>query len=323
MKIITDFQIHSRFARATSKDITIENLEKWARIKGLNLLGTGDFQHPKWFDEINENLEEDSNGILWSKTKFPFFWQTEISLMYTQDGKGRRIHHLILAPNKDIAGQIIEALGRKGRLDYDGRPIFGFSSIELVDMMMSISKEIEIIPAHVWTPYFGLFGSITGFDSVEECFKEKSKYIHAIETGMSSTPDMNWMISSLDKYALVSNSDMHSHWPWRLGREANIFDIKLSYKNIINAIRTRKGFIETIETDPNYGKYHYDGHRNCNFSCSPEESRKLKNICPVCNKPLTIGVLNRVEQLADREYGFMPKDAVLFKKIIPLSELIA
>lgn len=771
MKIITDFQIHSRFARATSKDITLDNLEKWARIKGLNLLGTGDFQHPKWFLEINEKLDEDEKGILWSKNKFPFFWQTEISLMYTQNGRGRRVHHLILAPNKDVARQIIEALGKKGRLDYDGRPIFGFSSIELVEMMVSISKDIEIIPAHVWTPYFGLFGSITGFDSVEECFKEKSKYIHALETGMSSSPAMNWTISDLDKYTLVSNSDAHcvhpdtlitledgyilpiseigndlivahanlkylsytngvktqyskilssntlkeikyaggeiktspqhrfyvlkehhliekyaseikkgdmllrlakighndkgaiklkspdinfyysstnkgikfikqrridsgftqkqlanligiykdhywkiekglikinskilnkianilnfsyndfiknntlyiypnvkfpktsstkllellgyfmgggcsvvinrgrclmltdknkkllyyyqcivkelffcdcrlfkysyqnsygliipapvahffilnfpeallksnkrriprtiyttkleeisgflrgffdaesavghhgidvcsanilllyqvdmllkkfdicssiylnkfeknkkkfrhrivlygenlniyknkinfnheikknklikyvnkinifrkskikrygdfaisevksvrdigsdtiylydlsvpgyknyianqlivhnSYWPWRLGRESNIFDIDLSYNTLINAIRTKKGFIETIEVDPNYGKYHFDGHRNCNFSCSPEESNKLNNICPICKKPLTIGVLNRVNQLADRNHGFVPKDAIPFKTLIPLSELIA
>ncbi len=323
MKIIADFQIHSRFARATSKDITLENLEKWARVKGINILGTGDFQHPKWFNEINEKLEEDDNGILWSKSKFPFFWQTEISLMYTQDEKSRKIHHLILAPNKDVAKQVIEALGKKGRLDYDGRPIFGFSSIELVDMMMGINHDIEIIPAHVWTPYFGLFGSKSGFDSVEECFKEKSKFIHAIETGLSSSPDMNWMISKIDKYTLVSNSDSHSFWPWRLGREANVFDIELKYSEIINAIRTKKGFIETIEVDPNYGIYHYDGHRDCNFSCDPEKSRELNNICPVCKKPLTIGVLNRINELADREYGFKPKDAIPFKILIPLSELIA
>lgn len=704
MKIITDFQIHSRFARATSKQINLDNLEKWARVKGIDLLGTGDFQHPLWFKEINEKLEEDENGILWSKTKFPFFWQTEISLIYTQDGKGRRVHHLILAPNKDVASQIIEALAKKGRLDYDGRPIFGFSSIELVDMMMSITKDIEIIPAHClvqgtfihtnpglkqienvqindkvlthkgnfkevkklykrpykgevfkvipwyfsegvtvtpehpffaiktdkncswtqglickpteshkricftesyknykktwisakdlevgdvviypklkdiedkvtinendlilfinndfcrlvgyylaegytngrdafcftfnvtetdliedvrsivknifnieakkgktdgdlifysrsliklfqklfyidrpyrannkrlpnwalklplekqkeifvawwkgdkgytvsrilanqmkiiclrlnilpsiridtmlnfekrgkhfisnrkikakfdlisldrlsfledkfgllnyenfkkfkskkdirhawfdedniyipirkiiinqydglvynlevqednsyvteavavhncWTPWYSIFGSLSGFDSVEECFKEKSKYIHALETGMSSSPAMNWMISDLDKYTLVSNSDAHSFWPYRLGREANVFDIELNYDSIIKAIRTKEGFIETIEVDPNYGKYHYDGHRNCNFSCDPEETKKLNNICPVCKRQLIIGVLNRVYQLADRKFGFKPKEYIPFKTLIPLSELIA
>jgi uncharacterized protein (TIGR00375 family) len=323
MKLVTDFHIHSRFSRATSNDITLDNLEKWARIKGVDLLGTGDFQNPKWFKEINEKLKEDENGVLWTKNKFPFIWQTEISLMYTQDGRGRRIHHLILSPNKDISEQIISALGKKGRLDYDGRPIFGFTSIELVDMMMSISKDIEIIPAHIWTPYFAIFGSMSGFDSVQECFKEKSKYIHALETGISSDPAMNWMISGLDKYTLISNSDAHSYWPWRLGREANVLDINLSYKEIIKAIRTKKGFVETIEADPNYGKYHFDGHRDCNFSCSPEESKKLNNICPVCKKKLTIGVLNRVQQLADRDFGYLPDEAIPFKKLIPLSELIS
>jgi uncharacterized protein (TIGR00375 family) len=322
MKLITDFHIHSRFSRATSNDITLDNLEKWARIKGVDLLGTGDFQNPQWFKEINEKLKEDENGILWTKNKFPFIWQTEISLMYSQDGRGRRIHHVILSPNKDVSEQIINALGKKGRLDYDGRPIFGFTSIELVDMMMSISKDIEIIPAHIWTPYFAIFGSMSGFDSVQECFKEKSKYIHALETGISSDPAMNWMISGLDKYTLVSNSDLHSYWPWRLGREANVLDINLSYKEIIKSIRTKKGFIETIEVDPNYGKYHFDGHRDCNFSCSPEESKKLKNICPICKKQLTIGVLNRVQQLADRDFGYIPDAAIPFKKLIPLSELI-
>lgn len=323
MNIIADFQIHSRFARATSKDINIDNLEKWARVKGIDLLGTGDFQHPQWYKEITSKLKEDEFGILRTQLGYPFIWQTEISLMYTQNGKGRRIHHLILAPNKHVADQVIESLAKKGRLDYDGRPIFGFNSIELVDMMMSISKDIEIIPAHVWTPYFGLFGSITGFDSVEECFGDKSRHIHAIETGMSSDPAMNWRISSLDKYTLVSNSDAHSFWPWRLGREANVFNINMSYFDLIKAIRTKTGFIETIEVDPNYGKYHFDGHRGCGFFCDPGESKKLKNICPICQKKLTIGVLNRIEELADRPEGYAPKEKIPFRTLIPLSELIA
>src|SRR3989344_7740341 len=186
--IIADLQIHSRYARACSTQISIDNLEKYAKIKGINLLGTGDFQHPLWHKEIKEKLTEDENGILWTKNKFPFLWQTEISLMYRQDGKGRRIHHLIMAPNGEIASQIINALGKKGRLDYDGRPIFGFSSIELVDMMSSIDKDIEIIPAHCMTPWFGLFGSKSGFNSLKECFEERTKNIHAVETGMSADP---------------------------------------------------------------------------------------------------------------------------------------
>ena len=319
--IIADLQIHSKHSRATSKNISFSNLEKYARIKGLNLLGTGDFQHPLQFKSINEELEEDDNGILWSKTKFPFLWQTEISLMYTQDGKGRRIHHLIFAPNKDVAKKIIDELGRKGRLDYDGRPIFGFSSIELVDMMNNIDSKIEIIPAHCMTPWFGLFGSKSGFDSLKDCFKEKVDKIHAVETGMSADPPMLWRLK--EDVNLVSFSDAHSYWPWRLGREATVFDTELSYDSIIKAIRTGVGLNSTIETVPDYGKYHYDGHRNCGFSCNPKESKKLNGICPECEKSLTLGVEYRIDELAKVEDGFRPEKAKEFFDVIPLHELIA
>ena len=247
MKLIADLQIHSRFSRATSKSITLPNLEKFARIKGVNLLGTGDFTHPKWLAELKSELKEDGSGILTSKSGFKFTLQGEISLIYTQDGKGRRIHHLLHAKDFETVEQINEALLKKGRLDYDGRPIFGFSSIELVEMMKSVSDDIEIIPAHAWTPWYGIFGSMSGFDSVEECFKDQAKHIHAIETGLSSDPAMNWRISKLDKYTLLSSSDAHSFWPWRLGRECNIFDIDLSYDDLIKAIRTKRGLTETIE----------------------------------------------------------------------------
>ncbi len=320
--MIVDLHIHSRYSQACSKYIDFENLEKWARVKGIDVLGTGDFQHPLWRKDIDA-LEEDEHGILRTKNGFPFIWQTEISLIYTQGGKGRRVHHVILAPNRDVADQITESLGKKGRLDYDGRPIFGFSSIELVDMMSGISKDVEIIPAHVWTPWFAIFGSKSGFNSIEECFKEKAKYIHAIETGMSSDPAMNWRLSKLDNINLVSFSDSHSFWPWRLGREATIIDTELKYKEIINAIRTGKGLKGTIETVPDYGRYHLDGHRSCNVVFDPKESKKYNGICPVCKKPLTIGVLNRVEELADRPEGFKPEGKPEFKKLIPLTELIA
>ena len=322
MEIISDLQIHSKHSRATSRDISFENLEKYARIKGINLLGTGDFQHPLQFKTINEELKEDENGILWTKTGYPFIWQTEISLIYTQDGKGRRVHHLIFSPNKEVAKQIIGTLSKKGRLDYDGRPIFGFNSVELVDMMRDISKDIEIIPAHIWTTHFSLMGDYNKYSRVEDCFKDNTKYIHALETGMSSDPSMNWRLSCLDKFQLVSFSDSHSHWPWRLGREATIFDLKeLTYENLIKAIRTGNGLTSTIETPPQYGKYHWDGHRNCNIRIDPE---KVKDkICSVCGKQLTIGVLRRVNELADREYGFRPKNAKEFKRIIPLSEIIS
>ncbi len=323
MKLFADLQIHSRFSRATSNAITLPNLEKYARLKGINLLGTGDFTHPKWLQELKTELKEDGSGILTSKSGFKFALQGEISNIFTQDGKGRRIHTLLMARNFEVVGQINEALLKKGRLDYDGRPIFGFSCIELVEMMKSIDDDIEIIPAHVWTPWFGLFGSMSGFDSVEECFKDQAKHIHAIETGLSSDPSMNWRISGLDKYTLLSSSDAHSFWPWRLGRECNVFDLEPSYDNLLNAIRKRKGFVETIEMWPHEGKYHYTGHRNCDVCLSPKESLKLKNICPKCKKPLTVGVAQRVEHLADREEGFVPKNSVPFRNIISLSEVIA
>ena len=323
MKIISDLQIHSRFSRATSKTINIENLEKYAKLKGVNLLGTGDITHPEWLKELKNELTEDGTGILKSKSGFNFVLQGEVSNIYTQDGKGRRIHNLILAKNFDIADQIQQALLKKGRIDYDGRPIFGFSCPELVEMMKAIDEKIEIIPAHAWTPWFSLFGSMSGFDSVEECYKDQTKHIYAIETGLSSDPAMNWRLSQLDKYTLISNSDAHSYWPWRMGREANVFDIELTYDNLINSIRTGKNLSYTIETNPEYGKYHIDGHRACNIYLNPDESKKFNNICPKCKKPLTIGVLSRVEELADREEGFKPKNAIPFKSLIPLSEILS
>ncbi len=326
MKIIADLHIHSKYARATSKDMDLRNLEKYARIKGVSLLGTGDFTHPAWIKEIKAELKEDESGILRSSSGFPFLLQTEISLAYTQGGKGRRIHYIIMAPGLETAGQITDFLLTKGRVDYDGRPIFGMSSIELVEKMNEISHDIEVIPAHAWTPFFGVLGSESGFDSLKECFGDKVKLVHSIETGMSSDPAMNWRIPSLDNITLTSNSDCHSFWPWRIGREANVIEMtELSYKNVLAAIRERKGFVETIEVDPGYGKYHFDGHRLCGVVMSPQESAEHKNICPKCGKKMTIGVLNRVEQLADpeRPEGFVKKDAIPFKSLIPLSEIIA
>ena len=324
MKIIADIHIHSRYSRATSKQLNIENLEKYARIKGPNLLGTGDFTHPEWIKELKSELIEAGTGILKTKTGFKFILQTEISLMYKQDEKSRKIHNIILAKNFDIVEQITEQLKKIGRVDYDGRPIFGIKCPDFVEMMKEIDKGIEIIPAHVWTPWFGLFGSKSGFDSVQECFKDQTKHIHALETGLSSDPAMNWRLSMLDKYTLVSNSDLHSFWPWRIGRDCNIFDLKeLSYDSLLNAIKTKQGFLETIEVDPSYGKYHFDGHRNCNVCMNPDESLKHKDICPVCGRKLTIGVLHRVEELADRPAGFKPKHAVPFKRLIPLSEILS
>ncbi len=319
--IFADLHIHSKYSRATSKNLSLENLEKYARIKGVNLLGTGDFQHPEWSKILN-TLEE-KEGILYSKTGFPFIWQTEISLMYTQ-GRGRRVHFVILAPNREVAKEITKFLASKGRLDYDGRPIFGFSALELVKALEQISQDIEIIPAHAWTPYFGIFGSMSGFDSLKECFQEKTSSIHAIETGMSSSPEMNWHLSELNNKAIVSFSDLHSFWPWRIAREATIFkkpEGTLTYKELIRQIR-ENDILGTIETDPSYGKYHWDGHRNCNFSCSPLETKKLKGICPVCHEQLTVGVEYRVEELTNQQIQDYPNKKP-FLKLLPLHELIS
>ncbi len=321
MRIVADLHIHGKYARATSRDSTLQNLEKFARIKGINLLGTGDFTHPKWAGDI-KGLKEDGNGILWSRTGFPFIWQTEISLAYTQDGRGRRVHHLIMAPDGEAASQVTEFLKSRGRVDYDGRPIFGMSSIELIEKLISISPKCLLIPAHAWTPYFGVMGSMSGFDSIQDCFKEKAKYVYGFESGLSSDPAMNWRVSSLDNFSILSFSDTRSFWPWRIGRECTVFDADLTYDAVFNAIRSKK-IVETIEVSPSYGKYHFTGHRACNVSLSPQESIALNDICPQCRKKVTIGVLQRVEKLADRPEGYRPQDAVPFRTLIPLSEILA
>ncbi|NIO21504.1 MAG: DNA helicase UvrD [Candidatus Aenigmarchaeota archaeon] len=324
MRIFSDLHIHSRFSRATSKELNIENLVKYAKIKGINLLGTGDFTHPLWLKELREKLVEDGSGILKSKDGFNFLLSTELSNIYTQDNRQRRIHNIIFAKDFETVDQINGWLSKRGRLDYDGRPIFGFSCTELVENIIGISEDCMVIPAHIWTPWFSLFGSKSGFDRIEDCFQDQIKNIFALETGLSSNPEMNWRLSSLDRFALVSFSDLHSFWPWRIGREATVFEFKeITYENIVKAIKTKEGLVETIEVDPSYGKYHHDGHRECGISLTPEEARRSKNICPVCRKPLTVGVLHRVEELADREEGFVPEGSKPFKSIIPLSEIIS
>ena len=321
MEVFADLQLHSRFSRACSKYITLNKMEEYARIKGLGLLSAADFQHPTWNKEIKENLEEDDSGILWSKNKFPFLWGSEISLMYSDNGR-RAVHLLMFAPNGDFADQVIEALGKKGRLDYDGRPIFGMSCPEFVEIMKEIDDKIEIIPAHCLTSFFGLYGSKSGFDSLKDCFKDKVKKIYAIESGMSADPQMLRRLN--ENVNIVSFSDAHSYWPWRLGREATIFDFKeLSYENIIKAIRTGNGLKGTLEVFPEYGKYHLDGHRLCDFCCDYKESIKLKKICPKCKKELTIGVEYRIEELAKEKKGYVinnPKEVI---EAIPLHELIS
>jgi uncharacterized protein (TIGR00375 family) len=336
MKIVADFHIHSRFSRATAHDITVANLNQWMKKKGVNLLGTGDFTHPQWFKELKENLEPAEPGLYQLKNDLNkqnvsrFILTSEIACIYSQGGKTRRIHHVILAPSLEVVQKINVALSWQGNLTSDGRPILGLSSIELAKLLFSISPDIVLIPAHIWTPWFSLFGSMSGFDSLEECFGEWSSKIFAIETGLSSDPQMNWRLSQLDHLAIVSNSDSHS--TSKIMREANVFDTELSYEKIIEAIKSgipqnyannHSRFLYTIEFYPEEGKYHYDGHRLCNIVFSPEESKKRNNICPKCNRPLTIGVMHRVEDLADRDQNYVASNRPPFKKLVPLEEIIA
>jgi len=318
--IFADLHIHSKYSRATSKNLDLESLEKWARIKGIDLLGTGDFTHPVWIEELRKNLAE-KNGILYSKTGFKFLLTGEISLIYTQ-ARGRSVHLVLLAPSFEVVDKINDYFDKKKlRRDYDGRPIFGIPAEKFVEDIKAISDDIEIIPAHAWTPYFGVFGSESGFDSLKEAFGSQLQNIHAIETGMSSDPEMNWHIKELNDKTIVSFSDSHSFWPWRLGREATIFAKADAYKDIIDAIRENK-ILGTVETDPAYGKYHWDGHRLCNFSSSPQETKKLGGICPVCHKPLVIGVENRVEELTNQPTEDN-KNRKKYWKMLPLSEIIS
>jgi uncharacterized protein (TIGR00375 family) len=311
-----DLHIHSRFSRACSKDLSLETLEKWARVKGIDLLGTGDFTHPEWLQELKQNLSE-KDGIFYTKTGFPFILSGEISLIYTQ-GRGRKVHLVLFAPCFEAVDKINSWLDTKGRRDYDGRPIFKISCEDFVAKMKIIDEKIEVIPAHVFTPHFGVFGSASGFDSLKEAFGSQAERIHAVETGISSDRNMNFGLDELKKRTIVSFSDSHSYWPWRLGREATILKSIESYMEILKEIRENDIF-GTIEVEPSYGKYHYDGHMNCGFSCSHKETKKLNGICPKCKKKLTIGVDYRVEELKnDNE-----KDGKIEFKILPLHEILA
>jgi len=322
MKTFADLHIHSHYSRATSKEMNIDGLSKYAKLKGLNLLGTGDFTHPKWFEELKSKLE--FNQGLYEYNGMKYVLTAEISNIYKDMEKTRKVHNIIMAPDFEVASQINDGLKKWGRVDYDGRPIFGKSSVELMEMLMKISEKIIVVPAHIWTPWFSLFGSMSGYDNLKDCYKEYSKYIYALETGLSSDPEMNWRLSQLDRYSLISNSDSHSPYPHRIGRECNVFDDLKSYDELLKTLKKEnRKFLFTVEVSPSYGKYHFDGHRLCNISLSPEESVKIKDVCPKCGKQLTLGVLHRVEELADRKEGFMPENAVPFKNLIPLTEVLS
>lgn len=311
-----------------------ESIWRWAQLKGISVIGTGDFTHPEWLKELSEKLEPAGNSLYALKAgqmtgeipfscrnRVDFMLTAEISCIYSKNRKTRKIHSIILAPDFKSAGRINTALSKIGNLKSDGRPILGLDAKELLRIVLDSSPEAMLIPAHAWTPHFSVFGAVSGFDSLEECFEELTPYITAIETGLSSDPPMNWRLSDLDNITLISNSDAHS--PAKIGREANILDTELSYRGITDAIRTRNGFSGTIEFFPEEGKYHYDGHRACNVSLPPEETIKHNFLCPVCSKKVTVGVMHRVKSLADREAGFKPADAKAYYSIIPLPEIIA
>lgn len=334
MKMIADLHIHSRFSMATSKEGTPENLDFWARKKGISLIGTGDFTHPVWREELKERLVSEGNGLYRLKDayvkeesrKFPgegtrFVVSGEISSIYKKNGKTRKVHNVILLPSLEAADAMAQRLEKIGNIHSDGRPILGMDSHDLLEMMLDVCPEGILIPAHIWTPHFSVLGAKSGFDSVEECFEELAPYIHALETGLSSDPAMNWRISKLDRYQLVSNSDAHS--PSKLGREANLLDIDCSYEGLYRAIQTGEGLEGTVEFFPEEGKYHFDGHRKCGVSLSPVEAERLGGICPVCGKKLTMGVDHRVEQLADRAEGFVKKDGKKYESLVPLPEVIS
>jgi uncharacterized protein (TIGR00375 family) len=325
-RIIADLHIHSRFSRATSSGMEAAALNPWAKMKGIDLLGTGDFTHPHHLSHLKEHLVSYGRGLFRLKGdpgSVHYMLTAEVSNMYSDQGKGRRIHTLLFAPDFETVDRINAVLSKWGKTASDGRPIFGIHVRHLAETVLGISEDCMVIPAHAWTPWFSIFGSESGYDSIEEAFGEMAPFIRVIETGLSSDPAMNWRLSALDGITLISNSDAHS--PAKLGREANVFDCAFDYHEIVRILKTKDTgrFLETVEFFPEEGKYHYDGHRACSVRLSPSESKKTRGICPVCGKPLTIGVMNRVAQLADRPESFTPKRAVPFVRMVPLPEIIA
>lgn len=322
MKFFADFHIHSRYSRATSKRMDLEGISKSAKLKGVKLMGTGDFTHPIWFAELKKGLTQAGNGIF-SFNNINFILTCEVNNIYVKEGKLRKNHNVIITPSFESAEKIAEYLSRYGKIESDGRPILSLDAEMMFEKIMDIDDRNYFIPAHIWTPWFSLFGSRSGFDKIEECFGDLTDEILALETGLSSDPEMNWMLSSLDRFTLVSNSDAHS--PENIGREANCFDCDMDYDAIMETIKKgdRDKFLFTVEFFPEEGKYHYDGHRKCNISVNPITDKKKDNICPHCGKPLTVGVLHRIMELSDREFGFVPPGRIPFKKVVPLREIIA
>jgi uncharacterized protein (TIGR00375 family) len=320
--LIADLHIHSRYSRATSKEMIIPKIAEYAKLKGIGMVGTADFTHPEWNKELKRDLKEAGPGV-YEYDGVKFILNVEVNNIYSRHGKGRRMHNIIFAPDFNVVDKINAFLGKHGKLASDGRPILTFDTYDMFKALRDISPDIFLIPAHIWTPWYSMFGSNSGFESIGECFGDLSDAFFAVETGLSSDPAMNWRLSVLDNYTLVSNSDAHS--PTRLGREANVFKNDLDYYGLRDVLKNkdREQFLYTIEFYPEEGKYHYDGHRKCDVRLAPREARFNNNICPVCSRSLTIGVLHRVEVLADRDEGTQPDNVIPFKHLIPLEEIIA
>lgn len=351
---IGDFHIHSKYSRAVSKNMNVEELDAWARKKGIAVMGTGDFTHPDWFAELRQKLEPAEEGLFILKNgggpasshqtaggraspmdgETRFLLTVEISCIYSKGNKVRKVHHIVFAPSFEAVEKINTQLSWIGNIRSDGRPILGLDSKQLAKIVFDADEQCLLVPAHAWTPWFSIFGSKSGFDSIEECFEEYTPRILAIETGLSSDPSMNWRVSALDNVALISNSDSHS--APKIGRECNVFEGEMSYPAIAEAIKfaapkragekvsKRAQLLYTVEFFPEEGKYHYDGHRLCGVSMPPQERKAAGNDrCPRCGQPLTIGVMSRVEDLADRPVKFKPEGAPDFKSLVPLEEIIA
>lgn len=330
MNFYTDLHIHSKYSRATSKNLTLEELAIWAKKKGLSLIGTGDFTHPAWFEEIKQKLIPSDDGTFRLNPEIEkeinasvkFILTVEISTIYKKWDKTRKVHHVVFVPNLKTAEIFRNKLDAIGNIKSDGRPILGLDSRNLLEIVLESGENSYIIPAHIWTPWFSVLGSKSGFDSIEDCYGDLSEHIFALETGLSSDPEMNWRVSKLDKYRLVSNSDAHS--ASKLAREATVFNIDPNYYSIMNALKTDEGYVGTVEFFPEEGKYHEDGHRKCNICMSAEETKKHNGICPVCGKPMTIGVSYRVNELADKkDLNTLPKTAGKVYSLIPLQEIIS
>jgi uncharacterized protein (TIGR00375 family) len=330
MRIIADLHIHSLYSRATSKEMNLATIARVAAIKGINIVGTGDFTHPAHFASIEKELTPAENGLFRlkeSKSKAAadvrFMLTAEVSNIYKQGDKTRKIHNLLFAPSLEAARKMNTVFDSKGNIKSDGRPIFGFTATDLLKIVLDSDPDSMLVPAHVWTPWFSVFGSKSGFDSIEECFGDLSKHIYALETGLSSDPQMNRRISSLDTLTLISNSDAHS--PGKLGREANVLECAMDYFEIMDIFKTNdtERFIHTIEFYPEEGKYHADGHRACGVSLTPEQTALVSGICPVCTRPLTVGVLNRVDELADRPNDFVSDSTVPARHLVPLIEVVS